>query len=488
MTSIPVKPARADSEATVVAAETSAVSDETTVVAAASGAARVARPTGGTGAQPPAAAPELIADLEPKALDARGQAAQDELRALVDPGSYIRVEGRAGLAAHSGRGTAQGRAVVLYGIEGGHPGGAIGPEEAETILAAADDARRSEVPLISVNVLLEPRPGSGLDGMIAVHQIASASARLSQMIPQIAVVTDPAAGATAGLSLTADLIVLGGAHAPTAGDAAHVLTADAPAAFDQARRLARLLPSTPGALRDALAFSGDGGDRVLPPALCAQLTGAAPIDVRALIDAICDAGSFVELEGHRGRGLITGLAAIFGQTVGLTASQPGERTGLDRAALEKATELIALCERYSIPLINLIDAGVEPTEVITRLANPATPPAPLIRSSVALTRARQAVAPSVTLILRRASGLDLFTWASRPHHAVIAYPGAELSPDGPGSAAKAFERGLLQKIVPPEQTVPELVHWTRWSRAERARVTLRLRPNDPLLYNLKLPR
>jgi propionyl-CoA carboxylase beta chain len=423
-------------------------------------------------------------------MNDRAARAAETIRALLDPGSIDPWIGKKGVRVQCARGTVSARPIAVYAVEAGHYAGVIGPREAEEIIEVGEFARSMQMPLVSVNAALSPLVSAGLDGVNACARIARQSARLSQLVPQIAMVTDPSVLAHDHLSTFADLIVMTGDRSALR-DAAHCVEPDLAAAIARVRRLISLLPRTSAELRDALTFSADGGDRELSPALCEKLRSPAPFDVFDLIREVCDRESFVELDAHRGPGIATGLARIFDQPVGICANQTLSACGGDRAALDKTVELANLCDRFSIPLLNIVDAGEEATERVPALGEDGSGPparAVALRQGAALMRARQMMGPCVSLVVRRCYGTGyLLTAAARPHHAVIAYRHAALAPEGvDGSVEEAYARGWIKKVVDPKDTVAELVHWVRWSRSERARVTNRLHPNDPLLYNLDL--
>ena len=189
--------------------------------------------------------------------------------------------------------------------------------------------------------------------------------------------------------------------------------------------------------------------------------------------------------------MVTGLGAIYEQTVGICANQTFGSAGLDSAAIEKAAELTSLCDRFGIPLLNIVDNGEAATERAVLHPDGTEKPSRTsmnMRRGAQLMLARTTMGPCMSLIVRRCYGPGyLLSAAARPHHPVIAYTDAQLGPDGSECAADAaFARGMLKKVIKPEQTVEQLVHWSRWSRAQRSRVTDQLHKNDPKRHNLNL--
>jgi acetyl-CoA carboxylase carboxyltransferase component len=82
----------------------------------------------------------------------------------------------------------------------------------------------------------------------------------------------------------------------------------------------------------------------------------AAYDVLSVILRIVDEGSFFEIKARWAREMVTGLARIDGQVVGIIANQPSVRSGaifVDSA--DKAARFISLCDAFNIPLVFLQD-------------------------------------------------------------------------------------------------------------------------------------
>ena len=75
-----------------------------------------------------------------------------------------------------------------------------------------------------------------------------------------------------------------------------------------------------------------------------------------LIDRIIDEDSFCEVKKLFAPELITGLARINGQSVGIIANQPRVKGGvLFHDSADKAAKFISLCDAFNIPLLFLAD-------------------------------------------------------------------------------------------------------------------------------------
>lgn len=79
-------------------------------------------------------------------------------------------------------------------------------------------------------------------------------------------------------------------------------------------------------------------------------------DVHKIIEAVADARSVFEVKRDFGKSLVTALARINGQVVGIIANNPVSKGGaIDTDACDKATSFIVLCDSYNIPLVHMVD-------------------------------------------------------------------------------------------------------------------------------------
>jgi len=79
-------------------------------------------------------------------------------------------------------------------------------------------------------------------------------------------------------------------------------------------------------------------------------------DVRKVIEAFVDLGSFFELKERFGRSATTALARLDGRSIGVIANNPQFKGGaIDADACSKITDFIVLCDSYNVPLVFLQD-------------------------------------------------------------------------------------------------------------------------------------
>ena len=79
-------------------------------------------------------------------------------------------------------------------------------------------------------------------------------------------------------------------------------------------------------------------------------------DMRAVISALADTGSVLELRRGWGHGMVTAFARIEGRPVGILANNPHHLGGaIDPDAADKGARFLQLCDAHGIPVLSLCD-------------------------------------------------------------------------------------------------------------------------------------
>ncbi|WP_417713519.1 carboxyl transferase domain-containing protein [Pseudophaeobacter arcticus] len=170
-------------------------------------------------------------------------------------------------------------------------------------------------------------------------------------------------------------------------------------------------------------------------------------DMRQAIEALADAGSFLELRRDFGQGMITGFMRIKGQAYGVLANNPLHIGGaIDAPAGDKGARFLQLCDAWGLPVVTLCDTpgfmvgpAIEETGQVAHI------------SRLFLAGAHFAQ-PLVTVILRKAYGLGAMAMAGggfdRPHYC-CAWPTGEVGAMGLEGAVKLGHRDHLAAISDP---------------------------------------
>lgn len=172
-------------------------------------------------------------------------------------------------------------------------------------------------------------------------------------------------------------------------------------------------------------------------------------DIRQLLVQLTDVESLLELRPGYGKAVITAFARFEGRPVGLLASNCRHLGGaIDAEAADKAADFVALCDRFALPVVSLIDTPgfmVGPDSEEQGAAR---------RMPRLFAEGAQARIPWVAIFLRRGYGLGAMALAggsfARPIYAA-AWPTGEFGGMGLEGAVKLGYRTELEAIADPEQ-------------------------------------
>lgn len=155
-------------------------------------------------------------------------------------------------------------------------------------------------------------------------------------------------------------------------------------------------------------------------------------DVRRIVRAIVDQGSFFEIKARFGKVLTTGLARLNGRTVGILANNPLFRGGaMDTDSCEKGASFLVLCDSFNIPVVLLVDT---PGFSIGIDAERKRAPGKIMNFMQAL---QMCTVPKLSVILRKTYGQAYLNMGGgRNSDEVAAWPTAEISFMDPTFAVK----------------------------------------------------
>ena len=300
-------------------------------------------------------------------------------------------------------------------------------------------------------------------------------ARLSGLVPRIAVVAGRCFAGNAVIAGAADLIVAtedsslgmggpamieGGGLGTIGPDDVGPIAMQAPNGVvdvrvaDEPKAVAvtkRLLSYFQGELRD-----GEEPDQLRLRELVPERRRRA-YDVHPVIEILADVESVTFLRGEFGRGIVTALARIEGRPLGIVANNPVHLAGaITSDGADKAARFMQLCDAFGLPVVSLIDTP-------GMMVGPDAEATALVRhcSRLFVTGAALRV-PFLAVILRKAYGLGAQAMAAGSLHEpllTVGWATAELGPMGLEGAVRLGFRRELDAIADDaarEQRVREL--------------------------------
>ena len=415
----------------------------------------------------------------------RGQnklTARERLDLLLDEGSFVEDGLFANVIADelpadgvvTGLGTIEARQIAVMANDPTVKAGSWGARTVEKIIRIQETAARLRVPLFylvdsagaRITDQIEMFPGRRHAGRIFFNEV-----QLSGAVPQICMLFGPSAAGGAYIPAFCDVVImvegnasmylgsprmvevvvgekvsleeLGGArmHATESG-LGDALVADDKEAIEFAKAYFRYMPQRAG----EKPRSCDAKPARAPSKPIAELIPDEPnrgYDMRKLIDAIIDEGSWLEIKKLFAKELLTGFARLDGQAVGILANQPMQKGGvLFNDSADKAARFIWLCDAFEIPLLFLADVPgfMIGTDVEKR---------GIIRHGAKMISAvSEATVPKISVIVRKAYGAGLYAMAGPAFDsdAVIALPSAQIAVMGPEPAVNAVFYNKLAEL------------------------------------------
>lgn len=425
--------------------------------------------------------------------------ARERLDLLLDPGTFVETDmfvlpsgmrsGMNGSDNHltdgvvTGWGKIDGRLVYVYAQDFTVLGGSLGEAHGLKIARLMDLAHQSGAPVIGLYDSGGARIQEGVESLAACGEIFTRNVKSSGIIPQIALIMGPCAGAAvyspalmdfvfmeqenAYMFLTGPEVVkavtreevdfntLGGAnlHSEESG-VSQFLAANETEMIAQAKGLLSYLPSN-NLMPPPYQPPTDSPKR-LTPALdqIVPIEENQPYNVIDVIEEIVDDGVFLEVHREFAQNIVVGFARMDGHSVGIVANQPLVLAGvLDIDASDKAARFIRFCDSFHIPLVTLVDTpGFLPGT--TQEAGG------VIRHGAKMIFAyAEASVPKVSLIMRKAFGGAYIVMSSKHLRGDLnfAWQHANIAVMGPEGAVNILNRRELSEADDPDTVRAEKV-------------------------------
>ena len=406
---------------------------------------------------------------------------RERVARLVDPESFAEEallanweqEGLGADGVVTGLALIGGRKVALMANDPTVKAGSWGPKTVEKILRIQERALQLEVPMIymvdsagaRITDQVRMFPGRRGAGRIFHNEV-----RMSGRVPQVCVLFGPSAAGGAYIPAFCDVVIMregnasmylgsprmaemvigekvtleemGGAkmHTGVSG-CGHFLAQTDEDAIDVAKRYLSYMPESWREAPPAAPPGEPGAERKVSEIVPAD--EKTPFDVKELIDALCDEGSFCEIHARWAKELVVGYARIDGRVVGLVANQPKFKGGvLFVDSADKAARFILTCNAFNIPLVFLADVpGFMIGTDVERQG--------IIRHGAKMISAvSEATVPKLSVIVRKAYGAGLYAMAGPAFDpdCCIALPTASIAVMGPEAAVNAVFLNQIQAI------------------------------------------
>ena len=416
--------------------------------------------------------------------------AYERIHLVLDEGSFSEIdenvsseENPNGEAVITGSGTIHGRPVFIYSEDFSIMGGSLGEIVAKKILRVMDLALEARAPIIGIKDSGGARIQEGISSLYGYAQIFKKNVQASGKIPQISVIVGPSAGGAVYSPALTDFIFqvkdigqlyvtgpavvktvtgedvsfeeLGGieAHGTQSG-VSHQICEDEQQAFDEVRYLLSFLPQSAEQKPPVFITEDDTEKNVDVLDSLIPENRNQPYDMNDIINNIVDDGEQYPIHANYALNIITTVARINGNTIGIIANQPLEFAGvLDIDSSEKAARFVRFCDAFNIPLLTLVDVpgflpGVEQEH------------GGIIKSGAKLLYAySEATVARVCVVVRKAYGGAYIVMDSMGLGAdkLFAWPSAEIAARGAEGAVDIVHRKEIKEASDKDTLKKQLV-------------------------------
>jgi len=426
-----------------------------------------------------AARPDAVA----KRHAAGGRTARENVEDLVDPGSFVEY-GRFAIAAQRARrplddliartpadglvaGTARingGACAVLsydYTVLAGTQG-VLGHRKKDRLFELIE---RMRLPTVFFAEGGGGRPGDTDHPVVSALDTRAFAlwARLSGLVPRIAVVHGRCFAGNAVIAGCSDLIVatrnvslgMGGPAMIEGGGLGKVDPDEVgPIEVQERNGVVDVVvadePEATAVTKTLLAyFQGPAAEWVAPDQ--ERLRGMVPerqrraYAVKPIVETLADEGSVTFLRERFAPEMVTALARIEGRPLGVIANDTMHMAGaITSEAADKASRFMQLCDAFGLPVVSLVDTP-------GMMVGPKAEATGLVRHTSRLLVCGAALqVPFVAVILRRGYGLGAQAMVAGSLHEpllTVAWPSAHLGPMGLEGAVKLGLRKELEAIA-----------------------------------------
>jgi hypothetical protein len=416
-------------------------------------------------------AAELKAELAKKDAQSASAAAKDKalsarqtIASVLDEGTFVEIgayvkrdfDERDYEGVICGYGAIDARLVFVFAQDFYRMKGAFDEVQAKKICDLYALAVKNGAPVIGVFNSAGAVLSEGVDALGAYGKVMRAVSDASGIIPQIAYVNGVCAGSAAVIASMFDITVavkdkaslyvspISTLKAKDAG------TAESSFANGLVDKLYATDAEALGGIRALVNYLPQNNMEGTVTELCTDdLNRAVDLafadgdyDMKAVLAAVCDGGSYLELSENYAPEAVSALASVGGTVCGIVANQPKENGGrLTPNAARKLAKFVSMCDAFGIPVVTLVDSeGVTASDSYEN----APYAAELAKLAYAYSTAETA---KVTVVLGRAYGSAFVLMGSKSVGADIAFAldTAKISILSPKAAVAFLENEKVAK-------------------------------------------
>ena len=407
--------------------------------------------------------------------------ARERLQFILDEGSFIEIGALVhnnGAGVITGYGTVEGKLVYIYCQDYTVDGGAINVVNSNKICNVMDMAVKMGAPLIQVFDSVGAKLSEGLDVLISYGRVLRKSAKLSGVVPQIAVVAGPCLGIAALSATMSDFTIMIDGSSELSISSSKKLSKEEEKYVDSKMYSSSTKCSENGSIQIVAANDVEAFKTVkkILSYIPSNNMENAPIGIKSsnlnglknnldemansedvssyeVMNSLTDTDSIIELNNNWEPSIITSLAKINGITVGIIANEQNHPISLSIRISEKISRFVKICDCYNIPILSIVDTKgfvVSLTEEQNGLS---------LHISKMIYALIEATVPKVSLIIGEAYGTGYLALASKEVAFDISYawPTARISLTEPETLIKLLYKDEIIEAENPKIKEQEVI-------------------------------
>lgn len=407
--------------------------------------------------------------------------ARERIQSILKDGSFIEIGalvGKNGAGVITGYGTVHGRLVYIYSQDYTVDGGIISIANSNKICNVMDMAIKMGAPLIQVLDSVGAKLSEGLDILTCYGAILKRNARLSGVVPQIAVIAGPCFGIAALSATMSDFTIMvnniselgissnkkitdeeakyvdakmySSANNCSENGSIQIVVATDEEAFIIVKKILEIIPSnnmetpTIGIENSNINDSNNNLD---------EMVKNEDINSYEVMNALVDEDSIIELNNNWEPNIITCLAKINGITIGIIANAQKEHININIKISEKVSRFVKICDCYNIPILSIVDTDGFEVSLVEEQSGLSIYASKMIYALI------EATVPKVSLIIGKAYGSGYLALASKEVAFDICYawPTAKISAVQPDTLIKVLHRDEIIQAENPKLKESEII-------------------------------
>lgn len=407
--------------------------------------------------------------------------ARERLQFILDEGSFIEIGALVhnnGAGVITGYGTVDGKLVYIYSQDYTVDGGAVNVVNSNKICNIMDMAVKMGAPLIQVFDSVGAKLSEGLDVLTSYGSVLKRNAKLSGVVPQIAVIAGPCLG-IASLSATmsdftimidgsselsissnkkltkeeekyVDTKMYSSAAKCSENGSIQIVAKNDLEAFKTVKKILSYIPSNN--MENAPIGIKNSNLNILNNNLD-EMVKSEEVSSYEVMKSLADEDSIIDLNNNWEPSIITCLAKINGTTVGIIANDQKRHISLNIRISEKISRFVKICDCFNIPILSIVDTNgfiVSLSEEQNGLSFHAS------KMIYALT---EASVPKVSLIIGEAYGAGYLALASKDVAFDLSYawPTAKISVTDPETLIKLLHKDEIIQAENPKLKEQEVI-------------------------------